>query len=144
MLGRPSLGLQSGIMRPVIKAYNFEIKPHVIEMLQNNVQFEGLPEEDANAHIANFLEICDTFKINKVFDDAIQLCLFSFTPRDKAKSPLKSLLGGSITSWQTHVEKFLGKYFPLGNTTKLINDFLSFQQADWNVYMKPGKDEKSS
>ncbi|KAI5664016.1 hypothetical protein M9H77_23339 [Catharanthus roseus] len=42
---------------PRIDANNFEIKPNVIQILQNNVQFDGLLEEDPNAHIGNFLEM---------------------------------------------------------------------------------------
>ena len=54
-------------------------------MVQAN-QFCGLANEDPNAHIASFLEICDTFKHNGVTNDAIRLRLFPFSLRDKAKS----------------------------------------------------------
>ncbi|EOY18189.1 Uncharacterized protein TCM_042804 [Theobroma cacao] len=52
-------------------------------MIQTAVQFEGLPNDDPNAHIVNFLEIYDTFKANGVTDDAIRLRLFPFSLRDK-------------------------------------------------------------
>ena len=57
-------GAISSIRRPTIQANNFEIKPAIIQMIQQIVQFEGLSQEDPNVHIANFLEICDTFKHN--------------------------------------------------------------------------------
>ncbi|KAL5546580.1 hypothetical protein UlMin_006267 [Ulmus minor] len=63
----------SSIQRPPIQANNFEIKPAIIQMIQNSVQFGGLPNDDPNLHIANFLEICDTFKHNGVTDDAVRL-----------------------------------------------------------------------
>ena len=66
----PNVGISS-IQRPPIQANNFEIKPAIIQMIQNSVQFGGLPNDDPNLHIANFLEICDTFKHNGVTDDAI-------------------------------------------------------------------------
>ena len=82
---RPSLnGAESSIVRPTIAANNFEIKPNMIQMVQQNVQFDGLQDEDPNAHLANFLEICDTFKMNGVTEDAIKLRLFPFTLRNKA------------------------------------------------------------
>ena len=75
----------SGIRKPPIPANNFEIKPAIIHMVQAN-QFGGSPIEDPNAHIATFMEICDTFKHNGVSDDAIRLRLFPFSLRDKAKN----------------------------------------------------------
>ncbi|GKV16994.1 hypothetical protein SLEP1_g27554 [Rubroshorea leprosula] len=61
----PSLeGIASSIRRPAIQANNFEIKPAIIQMIQQTVQFSGLPNENPFLHIASFLEICNTFKAN--------------------------------------------------------------------------------
>ena len=83
-------GTRQSIARPTINANNFEIKPALLQMIQSSVQFYGLANEDPNAHIANFLEICDTFKYNGVSDDAISLRLFPFTLKDRAKAWLNS------------------------------------------------------
>lgn len=127
----PSLsGATSSITRPTIQANTFEIKPAIIQMIQHSVQFGGLTQEDPNSHIASFLEICDTFKHNGVADDAIRLQLFPFSLRDKAKSWLLSLPAGSITTWDTMAQKFLGKYFPPAKTAKLRNEITMFLQAN--------------
>ena len=90
-------GATSSIRRPAIQANNFEIKPAIIQMIQQTIQFGGLSQEDPNVHIANFLEICDTFKHNGVTDDAIRLRLLPFSLRDKAKFWLNSLPPSIIT-----------------------------------------------
>jgi len=127
----PSMeGAESSIKRPPIQANNFEIKPAIIQMIQHSVQFGGLSQEDPNVHLANFLEICDTFKHNGVSEDAIRLRLFPFSLRDKAKSWLISLPSGSITTWEQMAQKFLGKYFPPAKTAKLRNEITMFLQVE--------------
>ena len=88
-------GSFGGIMSPTIANNNFEIKTSIIQMVQNN-QFGGLQGEDPYAHILTFLNVCPTFKINGVTDDAIRLRLFLFSVRDKAQLWLASLPNESI------------------------------------------------
>ena len=76
-------GSFGGIVAPAITNNNFEIKPSIIQMVQNN-HFGGLQGEDSYAHILTFLNVCATFKINDVTDEAIRLRLFPFSVRDKA------------------------------------------------------------
>ena len=75
----PSIdGTASCIRKPAVQANNFELKPSYVNMIQNSVQFHGLPSENPNLHIAYFLEICDMFRVNDVPDDAIRLRFFPF------------------------------------------------------------------
>ncbi|KAI3461988.1 hypothetical protein Pfo_018651 [Paulownia fortunei] len=119
----------TGIRCPAIQANNFEIKPAVIQMVKAN-QFCGLANEDPNAHIASFLEICDTFKQNDVTDDAIRLRLFPFSLKDKANSWLNSMPPGAITTWANLAQTFLAKYFPPAKTARMRNDITTFNQYD--------------
>ncbi|KAK5785247.1 hypothetical protein PVK06_039814 [Gossypium arboreum] len=121
---------ESCIVRPAIDANNFELKPNTIQMIQQFVQFDGLQDEDANNHLANFLEFCDSFKINGVSDNVICLQLFPFSLRNKAKQWLNSLPRGSITTWEQITKNFLLKYFPPAKTAKLRNGISSFVQMD--------------
>ena len=76
---QPSIdGIASCIRKPAVQANQFELKPSYVNIIQNSVQFHGLPSEDPNLHIAYFLEICDMFRVNDVLDDAIRLRLFPF------------------------------------------------------------------
>jgi len=79
---------QGSIVRHPVQAKNFEIKPTLLAVIQQN-QFRGAVSEDPNSHLENFLAICDPLKINGVSNDAIRLRLFSFLIRDKAKTCFK-------------------------------------------------------
>lgn len=57
-----------GIARQTINANNFELKPALINMVQQN-EFGGSPLDDPNVHLAMFLKICDTVKMNNVSAD---------------------------------------------------------------------------
>ncbi|XP_073154031.1 uncharacterized protein [Henckelia pumila] len=149
---QPSInGASPSIIRPAFRANQFEIKPAIIQMIQNSVQFGGTSIHDPNAHIANFLKICDTFKHRGVSDDAIRLRLFPFSLRDKAKAWLNSLSAGSITTWEDMAKAFLTKYFPPSKSMKLRTDIKTFSQSEQETlkygnqnYRKQHQEEKSS
>ena len=63
---------------------NFELKPSLINMVQAS-PFCGNPNEDANTHLQNFLELCKTVTKRGVTADAIRLRLFPFSLMGKAK-----------------------------------------------------------
>ncbi|KAA3462840.1 RING-H2 finger protein ATL63 [Gossypium australe] len=129
-LGNQQLPLDYSIVRLTSAANNFEINSNTIQMVQQYIQFDGLQDKNSNAHLGNFLEIYNTFKINGITDDVIRLRLFPFSLRNKAKQWLNSLRQGSITTWAQMTEKFLLKYFPPTKTAKLRNDISSFAQFE--------------
>jgi hypothetical protein len=63
---------------------NFELKSSLINMVQAS-PFCGKPNEDANAHLQNYLELCDTVVIQGVTADVINLHLFPFSLLGKEK-----------------------------------------------------------
>ena len=129
-------GCSSIIMKPPIQANNFELKMSLIWFIQQHCQFVGLSSEDPNEHLSNFLEICDTIKINGATDDAIRLRLFHFSLRDKARAWLKSLPQGTLTTWEMVARKFIEKYFPPARSSKMRNDITSFVQSEGESFYK--------
>jgi len=63
---------------------NFEIKTGLITMVYAS-PFCGKANEDASAHLQQFLELCSTFVIKGVSQGAIRLRLFPFSLLARAK-----------------------------------------------------------
>ncbi|XP_075496446.1 uncharacterized protein LOC142533519 [Primulina tabacum] len=99
-------------------------------MIKIQVKFGVSPSEDPNAHLENFLSICDTIKRNGVSTDAIRLRLFPFSLQGEAMEWLRDLPAGSITTWEGLVEVFMHRYFPPTKITQLRNEITSFRQRD--------------
>ncbi|KAF7815007.1 hypothetical protein G2W53_028976 [Senna tora] len=72
---------------PEIGANQFEIKPSIIQMLPS---FYGLSSENPYKHIDEFLEVCSTFKLPNVFENAIRLCI-DHNFQNQVLSALKNL-----------------------------------------------------
>ena len=109
-----------------IDANNFELKPGLIQMAENNA-FRGKSSDDPNKHITKFIQICNTTKMNGVTDDQIRLRLFPFSLEDAAKDWLESLTPGSIRTWDQMVHKFLEKFYPPSEAIKRQHEIIAFQ-----------------
>jgi len=114
------------IVYPTVEGNNFEIKPALIYLVQQN-QFFGSPIEDPNLHVSNFLRLSETLKANQ---KAVRLHLFPFYLRDRASTWFHSLQNGSITSWDQMRQAFLAKFFPHSKTSQLRDQIIRFTQRD--------------
>ena len=90
--------VKTTIRRPPIQENNFELKSVTLQMLQN-ILFHGLPNENPNMHLTNFLEVCDMINYNGVTEEALMLRLFPLSFDDRTKHWLTSQPPDSITSW---------------------------------------------
>ena len=117
---------QAVIVYPTVEDDNFEIKPALLNLVQQN-QFSGSPTEDPNLHISVFLRISGTMKENQ---EAVRLHLFPFSLRDRASAWFHSLEVGSITSWDQMRQAFLARFFPPSKTAKLRDQITRFNQKD--------------
>ncbi|XP_058749720.1 uncharacterized protein LOC131622697 [Vicia villosa] len=115
----------SSIVNPAITTNNFELKPSLLQLVQQN-QFAGLATENPNQHLKVFIQLADTLKANGATPEAIRLRLFPFSLRSKAHDWLDALLANSITTWEDLRRAFLARYFPPSKTVVLRNLITSF------------------
>ena len=102
---------------------NFELKSSLINMVQAS-PFYGKPNDDANTHSQNFLELCDTVVIRGVAADVVKLRMFPFSLVGKAKQWFYK--EKDIGTWAKCSKVFLAKFFPLGKTNALRGRISSF------------------
>ena len=120
----------SSILTPNVDANNFELKPQLITLVQNNCSYGGGPLEDPNQHLSTFLRICNTVKTNGVHPDNYKLLLFPFSLKDKATQWLESFPRDSINNWEDLVSKFLAKFYPPQRIIRLKTEVQTFTQMD--------------
>ena len=120
----PPTVVQTAIRRPPIQANNFELNSVTVQMLQN-ILFHGLPHENPNMHLTNFLEVCDG-----VTEEALRLRLFPLSLGDRSKHWLTSQPPDSITSRNDLVQKFLTKFFPPSKIAQLVQEINTFGQLE--------------
>ncbi|XP_057755804.1 uncharacterized protein LOC130974986 [Arachis stenosperma] len=80
----------SNILKSIIHANNFELKPQLITLVQNNCSYGGGAQEDPNQHLNTFLRICDTVKSNEIRGN--------FERVEAAIAQLSSQLTGAIST----------------------------------------------
>ncbi|GAV82341.1 hypothetical protein CFOL_v3_25793 [Cephalotus follicularis] len=77
----------SCIRVPVVQPAHYETKSSIIQILPS---FYGLANAEPYKHLNEFIEICSTFKIQNLSEDALKLILFPFSLKDRAKQWLHS------------------------------------------------------
>jgi len=122
-------GISSSIAKPTVEVNNFELRPTLVSMVQQT-KFGGSSIESPNLHLSIFLEVHYTSKLSGISIDAIHLCLFLFSLKDKARAWLHSLPPDSSTTWDDLIISFLIKFFPLSKTASLRNQITTFTQRD--------------
>ena len=100
----------SAIKPPAINANDFELKPALITMVQQN-QFVEHSTENPNEHLGRFLRIANSIKLNGVKPEVIQLQLFPFSLRDMAITWFDSLPQESVNDWEKLMRAYFNKFF---------------------------------
>jgi hypothetical protein len=88
--------------------------------------FSGKADEDASAHLQQFLELCSTFVIKGVTQVAIRLRLFPFSLLRKAKQWFYANKS-AVDTWEKCTKAFLAKFLPMGKSNALRGRISSFQ-----------------
>ena len=99
------------VKQPAIDANEFELKPALITMVQQN-QFTGHFTENPNEHLGRFLRIANSIKLNGVRPEFIQLQLFPFSLRDMAATWFDSLPYESVNTWEELREAYVSRFLP--------------------------------
>jgi hypothetical protein len=76
--------IRAPITRPAVTSKNYEIKPNLLSLVQQN-QFGGSAAEDSGMHLNTFTEICVMMRIKDVNPNAVKLRLFPFFTKRKSK-----------------------------------------------------------
>ena len=115
--------------QPAIDANDFELKPALITMVQQN-QFTGHPTENPNEHLGRFLRIANSIKLNGVRPEVIQLQLFPFSLRDMAATWFNSLPYESVNTWEELMGAYFSKFFPPSLTSEQGREITNSKQGE--------------
>ena len=120
--------------QPAINANDFELKPALITMVQQN-QFAGHSTENPNEHLGRFLMIANSIKLSGVKAEVIQLQLFPFSLRDMAITWFNSLPYESINTWEELMRAYFNKFFtPSLSSEQRLEKTNSKHRGDENRY----------
>ena len=120
--------------QPTIDVNDFELKPALITMVQQN-QFTGHPTENPNEQLGRFLRIANSIKLNGVRPEVIQLQLFPFSLRDMAATWFNSLSYEFVNTWEELMGAYFSKFLPPSLTSEQRREITNSKQGeDENMY----------
>jgi hypothetical protein len=103
----------------------FEIKTSTIHMVQRS-PFTG--KEDPNLHPQAFIQLCQTFNMDRVTQDQMRARIFSFSLLGKALQWFHSQQAETVQNWNALMRAFMKEYYSSGKTQSLHNKIATFAQ----------------
>ncbi|XP_059310579.1 uncharacterized protein LOC132061921 [Lycium ferocissimum] len=113
---------------PVQGNESFLVNTTMLHLLNTKGLFGGLPTDDPNRHLKNFLGVCTTNVHPNVSVETVRLRLFPFSLTGEATVWFDDLPAGSITTWVELNEAFLKKFFPPSRMLQLRDEINNFRQ----------------
>ena len=110
-----------------VTAAHYKIKPSTIQSLP---YFLELSTKNPCNFLSEFEAIFFTIKMTGFIEDALRMCLFPFSLKERAKHWFHSLALDSITSYAQLQQEFLKKYFPIGKTNDIRRAITSISQYE--------------
>lgn len=117
-----------GLVPPEIPAErSFELNGNILSMLKD-IPFARKEYEDAFKHIDRVKDIANYFNVLDVPRESVLLRMLLVTFTSEAKVWLKSLMPGSITTWENLHYAFIEQFSPPLKISKLKKKIANFQQ----------------
>ncbi|CAO2144454.1 unnamed protein product [Urochloa humidicola] len=105
--------------------------------------FCGKANEEASAHLQQFQELCSTFTIRGVSEDAIHLHLFPFSLLGRAKQWFYANRE-KIDTWEKCATAFLANSFHWAKPMPCVEEFRVFSKQHRNLFPRCGKGSRST
>ncbi|CAL2277808.1 unnamed protein product [Prunus armeniaca] len=105
----------------------FELKPGILNLLPS---FQGLPKDDPYMHLKLYHEAVENIIIKGMEPECVNLRLFTYTLKDRAKAWLYSLPMNSITTW----DQLQDKFFHASKTLALKKEISTFSQRPGEAF----------
>jgi hypothetical protein len=103
----------------------FEIKISTIHMVQHS-PFTG--KEDSNLHLQAFIQLCQTFNMDRVTQGQMRARLFPFSLLGKALQWFDSQPAETVQNWNAFMRAFMKEYYSSSKTQSLHNKIATFAQ----------------
>jgi hypothetical protein len=102
-----------------------KIKTSTICMVQHS-PFTG--KEDPNLHLQAFIQLCETFNMDRVTQDQMRARLFPFSLLEKTLQWFYFQPAEAVQIWATLMRAFMKEYYSPGKTQSLRNKDTTFAQ----------------
>jgi hypothetical protein len=111
------------ILNLVVIRRLFEIKTSTIRMVQHS-PFTG--KEDPNLHLQAFIQLYQTFNMDRVTQDQMRARLFPFLLHAKALQLFHSQPAEMVQNWNALMRAFMKEYYSPSKTQSLRNKIATF------------------